>query len=414
MIKKVLGVLIIGLLITFYLIVYFPSDNVPTSLPDYNYETVLSKGQNLFLYYCAHCHGTQGEGDGYNAEFIDKEPADLSDGEFIGKKKDEQIFRVIDKGGIGVRKSNFMPLFGHTLSEEEIWFLVAYVRKLSGDESIEIKIPKDVKKTRPVTKQAKQTEIKDLFKKIKNEERDQYIVEGERLFKKKKSCFACHQVEDEGGRVGPDLTRSGFMYKSDWLFTWIKNPQIYKPRTKMPNLGLKKDEAAKISLYLTSLYSAGVGELEKNIAYLEKEGDAKAGKKLFFDSEGKATCSKCHRVNDKGGNVGPDLSIIFSKRTLPFILESILKPSVVITTGFQSVLVLTKHGKFLTGIKINEDESSLEIVNKEGKDVHIPKENIKKFKIQKISMMPGNFRDLLSVEEVRNILAFLKTLKLDW
>lgn len=414
MTKIISGILIACLLIALYFVYYKPTDRITPIQREYDSQTILNKGENLFLHYCAHCHGTQGGGDGYNAEFLDKEPADLSDHEFISKKKDDQIFRVIKKGGIGVRKSSFMPVFGNTLSEEEIWFLVAYIRKLSGAKANEFKMPKKVKYIRPLAERLTHSKVDEYLKKIKNEERDEYIEEGERLFKKKKSCFACHQVGDEGGQVGPDLTRSGFMYKPDWLISWMKNPQRVKPNTKMPNLGLKVDEAAKISMYLTSLYEPEVDEAEKNSPYLEKEGDGKAGKKLFFDSEGKATCSKCHRVNKKGGNVGPDLSIISSARTLPFILESILNPSKVITVGYQSILVLTKEGKFLTGIKINEDDSSLEIVNKEGEAVHIPKESIKKFKVQKISMMPGNFRDLLTVTEVQDLLAFLKTLEMDW
>ena len=36
----------------------------------------------------------------------------------------------------------------------------------------------------------------------------------------------------------------------------------------------------------------------------------------------------------------------------------------------------------------------------------------KKFKTQKISIMPGNFKDILTLEETRNLLAFLETLKI--
>ncbi len=52
----------------------------------------LSKAEGLFLHYCAHCHGDQGDGDGYNAEYLDKEPADQSDTAFIAKKKNQQNY----------------------------------------------------------------------------------------------------------------------------------------------------------------------------------------------------------------------------------------------------------------------------------------------------------------------------------
>lgn len=213
--------------------------------------------------------------------------------------------------------------------------------------------------------------------------------------------------------MGPDLTRSGFLYPPEWLFTWIRNPQKIRPRTKMPNIGLDEREAMAVATYLANLEE----DLDKDAReemrpYLEKPGDPQRGKALFFDPEGKANCSKCHSIHGKGGKVGPSLSLIGSSRTLPFILESILNPKAVITIGYSSVMILTKRGKFLTGIKKNEDENSLDLVNKEGKLLHVRKNNIKKFKTQKISMMPGNFKDILSVEEIRDILAFLATLKI--
>ena len=46
-----------------------------------------SQGRPLFFHYCAACHGVSGDGDGYNAEQLEKEPAELSDIKFIAKKK---------------------------------------------------------------------------------------------------------------------------------------------------------------------------------------------------------------------------------------------------------------------------------------------------------------------------------------
>ena len=40
--------------------------------------------------------------------------------EFVSKKTNEQIYKIIDLGGGGVRKSHLMPSFGHTLSQEEL------------------------------------------------------------------------------------------------------------------------------------------------------------------------------------------------------------------------------------------------------------------------------------------------------
>jgi putative heme-binding domain-containing protein len=101
-----------------------------------------------------------------------------------------------------------------------------------------------------------------------------------------------------------------------------------------------------------------------------------------------------------------------TSRTREFLLESVLAPNEVITAGYKTIMILTKDRKFITGIKVNEDESGFDIVDKEGKNRHIPREKVKKFKTQKISTMPGNFKDLLEVQEVADLLAYLGTLTL--
>ena len=369
-----------------------------------------SKGRPLFLQYCAACHGASGDGDGYNAEQLDKEPAELSSKKFIARKKNGQIYRVIKFGGQASKKSHLMPLFGHTLSEEEIWSLVAYVRHLAGDMDHPVALPKNTPKTRPASSPLSHESLKD-FKSwfLKNGDDPSLIDRGEKLFRKKKSCFACHQLEDEGGLVGPDLSRAGFSYTSEWIFTWIGNPQSIKPASKMPNLGLNNEECRAITAFLASLKGEEIKKKWK--AYLTSSGDPEKGKKLFFDSEGKANCGKCHTVNGQGGKVGPQLSFVGTSRTKAFLLESILKPKAVITSGYSSILILTKNGKFITGVKRNEDDTSIDLMDKEGSLLHISKDEIKKYKTQKISIMPGNFKDILTQEEVGHLLAYLGTLK---
>mgnify|MGYP006429160799 FL=1 len=146
--------------------------------------------------------------------------------------------------------------------------------------------------------------------------------------------------------------------------------------------------------------------------YLTAKGDPKRGYEIFNDPEGVANCAKCHLVNGVGGFVGPELSFVGTSRTREFLLESILDPSVVISSGYKTMMILTKERKFITGIKKNEDDAGFYLVNKEGKEIFIPKNIIKKSKTQKISTMPGNFKDLLEVQDVTDVLAYLETLTL--
>ena len=376
----------------------------------------LEKGRFLFLKFCAHCHGNSGGGDGFNAEFIDKDPAELSDPKFLAKRSNQKLFRVISAGGAKVKKSHLMPPFGHTLSEEEIWSLIVFIRYLGNDKS-SMTVPSDVQSELPrnpiLTKEDMLSFSKWFAEKGQAKE---HTDSGKTLVINKKSCLGCHQLNDEGGRIGPNLNRSSFNYKPEWLYAWISNPQNFRPGTRMPNLGLEPKEAREIASFLVSFQPEEENENfefpEGWKQYLYSEGDAKRGEKIFHNPEGIANCSKCHLVKGRGGTVGPDLSFAGTSRTRKFLLESILKPSAVITHGYQTVMILTKNRKFITGIKKNEDESGIDIVDKDGSNLHIPREKIKKFKIQKISTMPGNFKDLLEIQDVTDVLAYLGTLTL--
>lgn len=382
---------------------------------DVEFAELARAGEPLYLHYCAHCHGVHGEGDGYNAENLDKDPAELSDHAFVAQKSNEKLFRAISEGGKAVKKSYLMPVFGHTLSEKEIWSLVAYIRVLGDDKEQRVALPPQAKTERPSIPLETHETLSSFLHWFKEEGGSSKVLKaGENLFRNKLACFACHSVEDEGGRVGPELTRAGYLYKPEWLYVWIKNPQHARPQTRMPNLGVTEDQARSLVSYLESLQGGDDDEMvpEEWKPYLEKPGDPKAGEQLFFDTLGNANCSKCHRVKGKGGRVGPDLSLVGTSRRPEFLLESILDPKAVITVGYSSVLILTREGKFLTGIKVNEDDQSLDIIDKEGNSLHVEKSLIKKFKTQKISIMPGNFKDILTEDDIRNLLAYLSGLTL--
>ncbi len=61
-----------------------------------------------------------------------------------------------------------------------------------------------------------------------------------------RGCLACHSHESFPGVTadqGPDLSRASAKFDSvkgeDWLYSWLKQPNLYHARTKMPNLYLE-------------------------------------------------------------------------------------------------------------------------------------------------------------------------------
>ncbi|NIQ02407.1 MAG: c-type cytochrome, partial [Nitrospinaceae bacterium] len=182
----------------------------------------------------------------------------------------KQIYRVIYLGGKKVRKSHLMPPFGHTLSEAEIWSLVAYVRKLAGDESHPITLPESVDHQRPNLGSVSREKVKKFRRWLaENGEDTDILKKGEYLFKWRRSCFACHQVQEEGGRVGPNLSRAGDLYYPDWIYAWVSNPQQFRPQTRMPDMGIEEEEIRVIAAYMSHVLRDGKHFPEEWKVYFE-------------------------------------------------------------------------------------------------------------------------------------------------
>jgi mono/diheme cytochrome c family protein len=99
-------------------------DNLPHFYQDYE------SGQSLYVQYCSRCHGGGGDGDGFNATYLPIEPTRHSDSTYMSTRPDDTLFDGIYAGGYILNKSNMMPSWGFTLSRDEIWSLVAYIRQL--------------------------------------------------------------------------------------------------------------------------------------------------------------------------------------------------------------------------------------------------------------------------------------------
>jgi len=224
----------------------------------------IAKGHKIFSRYCSACHGEDGDGTGYNATNLDPTPRDLTDGDedYMAKLSNDEIYEVLQVGGYGVDLSGGMPVWGKVFSEEELWSLVAFVRTLHPNEATEIAFTKpdseeplfEEKRLRYPKVQEKK--FYDLLEALAPDEDafQEQVVLGEEIFGEV-GCNACHKIQGEGGELGPDLSRVGFMLQTQFIFRWILNPQSFKPKTRMANLDLNEEDALAISLYLSTLKS---------------------------------------------------------------------------------------------------------------------------------------------------------------
>jgi putative heme-binding domain-containing protein len=137
----------------------------------------VQEGRSIFRTDCSLCHGMDARGAA-------KGP-DLTTGRWTHGSSDREIFETITNGVPGTE----MP--ANDLSEAEAGAVIAFLRKSAANSG----------------------------------ERAVGSAEnGERTFFGKGYCVRCHMVDGKGGRLGPDLSRSGVARSARYLSDSIRFP----------------------------------------------------------------------------------------------------------------------------------------------------------------------------------------------
>ena len=93
------------------------------------------RGASLYAIYCASCHGIEGHGDGPAAAALNPTPARHTDTAYMDSLSDDHLFLVVQKGGTAVGKSAMMTASEGLLTDEQIWDVVAFMRKLAAPDA---------------------------------------------------------------------------------------------------------------------------------------------------------------------------------------------------------------------------------------------------------------------------------------
>jgi len=112
------------------------------SLQEFKGPSLIKKGdpthgRRLYVMYCTPCHGMKGDGQGQLTSLLDPKPRNHTDGkgtrpgDGMNDRTDQQLFNAITQGGKGIKKSVNMPSWGHIISEDNRWNLVAYLRSIA-------------------------------------------------------------------------------------------------------------------------------------------------------------------------------------------------------------------------------------------------------------------------------------------
>ena len=139
------------------------------------------------------------------------------------------------------------------------------------------------------------------------------------------------------------------------------------------------------------------------------KGDANQGWRVWARSQ----CVKCHAMDGRGAELGPDLTTLGKSADRKRILQSMLDPSREVAPLFATWNILTVDGRVLTGAKLNAGGvgTNLQFLGADGKTFEVPLKEIESQQVSFKSIMPEDITDTLSVDEISDLLEFLSRIK---
>ncbi len=212
-------------------------------------------------------------------------------------------------------------------------------------------------------------------------------------------CSPCHGIRAQGGR-GPDLTRGTYNngdQDSD-LFRVISRGVS---GTEMPSFASDLDPESIWLLisFIRSVAQAGTAPVA---------GDHGAGESLFWGNGG---CGQCHMVGNRGGRLGPDLTKVGRQRSLAYLRESILSPSADLSPGYDTITVVTRDGRKITGVQKTFDNFFVELMDGAEKLHSFRRSELLSVSRENRSLMPDSYGHLFSKVELDDLLAYLNSLR---
>ena len=313
----------------------------------------IAAGKRTYDSVCQACHGAEARGD--------RAPA-LATGVFRHGNSDGEMFLNIRNGVNGTG----MPAFSQ-FTADQVWQLVAYIRSLAG------------------------TVVVAVSERVAGDP-----AAGKAVFEGKGQCLSCHQVNGQGQPVGPDLSSVG-SGSAQSLEAEILNPnqQAAAGGGRAGTAGGARAGGARAG----NPDQPGAAAGGRAVAAGGAQGGAAGGGRAGAVGGGTTNPTQPGADGGRGGGRGAAAGGgRFGGRG-----------------GFRrgppvTLIVKTADGHEFRGVRKSEDAFSLQMVDTSGQLHLFDKAKLAEVRVENRSLMPADYAQRLSTAEVRDLVAYLKTL----
>ena len=206
-------------------------------------------------------------------------------------------------------------------------------------------------------------------------------------------CANCHGVDARGFRA-PDLTNTRWSEEADKLLRLIRRGV---PGTEMPGTGMQDLEIRAVMAYL--------GTVGRPPSTAPERGDRANGERIYWET---ANCGACHRIGDRGGWLGPDLTRIGGARSRAALVREVRTASEFIVRNYEAVTLVTGDGSRVRGAVKNEDTFSIQIMDSSQRLRAFLKSDLRELTHEDRSLMPDYPQSRLSDRDLDDLLRYLR------
>ncbi|WP_372722626.1 PVC-type heme-binding CxxCH protein [Novipirellula sp.] len=134
---------------------------------------------------------------------------------------------------------------------------------------------------------------------------------------------------------------------------------------------------------------------------LSMQSDIDRGREHF-----KKHCSTCHRVENVGHEIGPNLATI-KARGEETVLTAVLDPNREVNPQYINYVISTLDGEIVSGMIIDEGATSLTLRRGDNVTATVLRIDVDELKNTGLSIMPEGFEDAMDKQAVADLIAYL-------